>query len=58
MEAADTASHLLGDLFRVRDLARELAEQQRRYGRAVEAMYRYACETERMAGDTAPFVRR
>ncbi len=38
-EGLDTVSHLFGHLFRAGPLAGELAEQQRRYGNAVEAMY-------------------
>ncbi|HKI03955.1 MAG TPA: alkaline phosphatase family protein [Thermoanaerobaculia bacterium] len=39
VEGTDTVSHLFGHLFRAQGLAGELAGQQRRYGRAVEAMY-------------------
>lgn len=42
IEGTDTASHLFGHLFRAQGLAGELAGQQRRYGRAVEAMYVFA----------------
>lgn len=42
IEGTDTASHLFGHLFRTTNLAGELAGQQRRYGRAVEAMYVFA----------------
>jgi len=42
IEGTDSISHLFGHLFRARDLAGELAEQQRRYGNAVEEIYRYA----------------
>jgi predicted AlkP superfamily pyrophosphatase or phosphodiesterase/Flp pilus assembly protein TadD len=42
VEGVDSASHLFGHLFRARGLAGELSEQQRRYGRAVEAMYLHA----------------
>ena len=42
VEAVDSTSHLFGHLFRREGLAGELAEQQRRYGHAVEAMYEYA----------------
>ncbi len=42
IEGVDSTSHLFGHLFRARGLAGELAEQQRRYGNAVEEMYRYA----------------
>jgi predicted AlkP superfamily phosphohydrolase/phosphomutase/Flp pilus assembly protein TadD len=41
-EATDSTSHLFGHLFRASGLAGELAEQQKRYGRTVEEMYRYA----------------
>ncbi len=42
VEGVDSTSHLFGHLFRAADLAGELAEQQRRYGRAVEEMYLFA----------------
>jgi len=42
IEGVDSTSHLFGHLFRAGQLSGELAEQQRRYGRAVEAMYVYA----------------
>ncbi len=42
IEGTDSVSHLFGHLFRARGLAGELAEQQKRFGRAVEAMYLYA----------------
>ncbi len=42
IEATDSTAHLFGHLFRARGLAGELAEQQKRYGNAVEAMYEYA----------------
>jgi tetratricopeptide (TPR) repeat protein len=42
VEGLDSTSHLFGHLFRAGNLSGELAEQQRRYGRAVEAMYEYA----------------
>jgi tetratricopeptide (TPR) repeat protein len=42
VEGVDTTSHLFGHLWRQQPLAGELAEQQRRYGRAVEQMYRLA----------------
>ena len=42
IEGVDSTSHLFGHLFRAGDLAGELAQQQARYGRAVEEMYRYA----------------
>lgn len=41
-EGTDSTSHLFGHLFRATGLAGELAEQQRRYGEAVEKMYVYA----------------
>jgi predicted AlkP superfamily phosphohydrolase/phosphomutase/Flp pilus assembly protein TadD len=41
-EATDSTAHLFGHLFRVSGLSGELAEQQKRYGKAVEAMYVYA----------------
>ena len=43
-EATDSTAHLFGHLFRRTDLAGALAEQQRRYGRAVESMYLLADE--------------
>ncbi|MGH7789050.1 MAG: alkaline phosphatase family protein [Candidatus Binatia bacterium] len=42
IEATDSVAHLFGHLFRAQGLAGELAAQQRRYGNAVESMYRYA----------------
>lgn len=42
IEGTDTTSHLFGHLFRAQGLAGELAAQQARYGRAVEAMYVFA----------------
>ncbi|HVR29010.1 MAG TPA: alkaline phosphatase family protein [Thermoanaerobaculia bacterium] len=42
IEGVDSTSHLFGHLFRAEGLAGELAEQQRRYGRAVEEMYVFA----------------
>jgi len=44
IEATDSTSHLFGHLFRAEGLRGELAEQQRRYGRAVEEMYCWADE--------------
>ena len=44
IEATDSTAHLFGHLFRTEGLAGELATQQRRYGRAVEEMYRFADE--------------
>jgi tetratricopeptide (TPR) repeat protein len=43
-EGTDSTAHLFGHLFRARGLAGELAAQQARYGRAVEAMYERADE--------------
>lgn len=43
-EATDTTAHLFGHLFRAEGLAGELLEQQKRYGRTVEEVYRYADE--------------
>ncbi len=48
IEGTDSTSHLFGHLFRAEGLAGELAEQQRRYGRAVEEMYLYA---DRVVGE-------
>jgi tetratricopeptide (TPR) repeat protein len=48
VEGLDSTSHLFGHLFRAGNLSGELAEQQKRYGRAVEAMYGYA---DRLLGD-------
>ena len=42
IEGLDSTSHLFGHLFRAGHLSGELAEQQRRYGHAVEEMYAYA----------------
>jgi len=42
VEGLDSTSHLFGHLFRATGLSGELAEQQRKYGRAVEEMYSYA----------------
>jgi predicted AlkP superfamily phosphohydrolase/phosphomutase/Flp pilus assembly protein TadD len=44
VEGVDSTSHLFGHLFRRSGLSGALAEQSRRYGRAVEEMYRYADE--------------
>lgn len=49
VEATDSTAHLFGHLFRATGLVGELAEQQRLYGDAVEAMYVYA---DRIVGDT------
>jgi len=48
VEGVDSTSHLFGHLFRAGNLSGELAEQQRRYGHAVEAMYDYA---DRLVGE-------
>lgn len=45
IEAVDSLSHLFGHLYRQEGLAGELAEQQRRFGGAVEAVYELADET-------------
>jgi len=42
IEGVDSSSHLFGHLFRAEGLAGELAAQQERFGRTVEAMYEYA----------------
>lgn len=42
IEGVDSSSHLFGHLFRAQSLAGELAEQQRRFGSTVEAMYEHA----------------
>lgn len=42
IEGTDSTSHLFGHLFRATNLSGELAEQERRYGRAVEQIYLYA----------------
>jgi predicted AlkP superfamily phosphohydrolase/phosphomutase/Flp pilus assembly protein TadD len=47
-EATDSTAHLFGHLFRASNLSGDLAEQQKRYGQAVEAMYTYA---DRIVGD-------
>ena len=44
IEATDSTSHLFGHLFRAEGLRGELAEQQARYGGAVEEMYVWADE--------------
>lgn len=44
IEGVDSTSHLFGHLFRVERLAGELAEQQAKFGRTVEEMYRFADE--------------
>ncbi len=48
IEGIDSTSHLFGHLFRAEGLAGELAEQQRRFGNAVEEMYLYA---DRVVGE-------
>jgi len=48
IEGTDSVAHLFGHLFRAQGLAGELAEQQRRYGHAVEEMYLYA---DRLVGE-------
>ncbi len=42
VEGLDSTSHLFGHLFRAGTLSGELAEQQKKYGQAVEQMYVYA----------------
>jgi predicted AlkP superfamily phosphohydrolase/phosphomutase/Flp pilus assembly protein TadD len=42
VEATDSTAHLFGHLFRAEGLSGELAEQQKRYGGAVERMYVHA----------------
>ena len=42
IEATDSVAHLFGHLFRAQGLSGELAEQQKRFGDAVEAMYVHA----------------
>jgi predicted AlkP superfamily phosphohydrolase/phosphomutase/Flp pilus assembly protein TadD len=48
VEATDSLAHLFGHLFRAGPLAGELATQQAKHGRAVEAMYRWA---DRLVGE-------
>jgi tetratricopeptide (TPR) repeat protein len=48
IEGTDSVSHLFGHLFRASGLVGQLAEQQRRFGGTVEAMYEYA---DRIVGD-------
>lgn len=48
IEGTDSVEHLFGHLFRAGKLAGELAEQQARFGNAVEQMYLYA---DRLLGD-------
>jgi len=42
IEGVDSSSHLFAHLFRVEGLVGELAEQQAKFGRTVEEMYRFA----------------
>jgi tetratricopeptide (TPR) repeat protein len=61
VEGVDSTSHLFGHLFRQADLSGALAEQGRRYGRAVEEMYGYADEIvgaylDALDGDTTLVV--
>jgi predicted AlkP superfamily phosphohydrolase/phosphomutase/Flp pilus assembly protein TadD len=61
VEATDSLAHLFGHLFRAEALSGELAEQQRRYGRAVEEIYLFADEVvgrymEAMDDDTTLVV--
>jgi len=61
IEGVDSTSHLFGHLFRVEGLAGELADQQAKFGRAVEEMYRFADELigrylEAMDDDTTLIV--
>lgn len=42
IEGTDSTSHLFGHLFRAEGLGGELAEQQKRYGKTVEAIYGFA----------------
>ena len=42
IEGVDSTSHLFGHLFRVEGLVGELADQQSKYGKTVEQMYRFA----------------
>ena len=48
VEGTDSLAHLFGHLFRAGELSGELADQQRRFGRAVEEMYLYA---DRLVGE-------
>ncbi len=48
IEGTDSVEHLFGHLFRAGKLAGELADQQARFGNAVEQMYLYA---DRLLGD-------
>lgn len=61
IEGVDSTSHLFGHVFRNETLSGELAEQQRRYGNAVEQMYLHADEIlgefmEAMDDDTTLIV--
>jgi predicted AlkP superfamily phosphohydrolase/phosphomutase/Flp pilus assembly protein TadD len=47
-EGTDSVAHLFGHLFRAPPLSGELAEQQRKFGQAVEQMYLYA---DRLVGE-------
>jgi predicted AlkP superfamily phosphohydrolase/phosphomutase/Flp pilus assembly protein TadD len=47
-EGTDSVSHLFGHLFRAGELSGELAEQQKKFGDAVEQMYLYA---DRLVGE-------
>jgi predicted AlkP superfamily phosphohydrolase/phosphomutase/Flp pilus assembly protein TadD len=47
-EGTDSVAHLFGHLFRAPALSGELAEQQRKFGQAVEQMYLYA---DRLVGE-------
>ncbi|MGH7821740.1 MAG: tetratricopeptide repeat protein, partial [Candidatus Binatia bacterium] len=48
IEGTDSTAHLFGHLFRAGTLSGELAEQQKRYGDAVEGIYQYA---DRLVGE-------
>ncbi len=48
IEGTDSTSHLFGHLFRAEGLGGELAEQQKKFGRAVEEMYLFA---DRLLGE-------
>lgn len=48
IEGTDSTSHLFGHLFRAEGLQGELADQQAKFGRAVEEMYLFA---DRLLGD-------
>lgn len=53
VEAPDSISHLFGHLHRTKGLAGELAEQSRRWGGAVEAIYRWS---DRLVGEALEAV--